>query len=128
MTEGLKPFRADTVGACVELIGEPEIVYTRRGFAPVVEIRDEKTREKFVMFLSSKSLAEGVQKLLEANKNLFSGIRIHVKKESDDRYAQYVITDISGDKAVAEAVKGTAEPEKPGFVKPKFEKPGNAPK
>ena len=73
----------------VEFVSEPYVVYTIRGFAPVVDIQ-VKGGEKHTLFISPSSLANGLIPLLE-KKGKFTGIRVLLKKDSADRFAKYVV-------------------------------------
>ena len=73
----------------VEFVSEPYVVYTIRGFAPVVDIQ-VKGGEKYTLFISPSSLANGLMPFLE-KQGKFSGIRVVLKKDSTDRFAKYVV-------------------------------------
>ena len=73
----------------VEVQSEPYVVMTIRGFAPVV---DAKTPGgDFMIYISSKSMSDGLVPLIEAQDGKFTGIKFRVKKESEDKMARYIV-------------------------------------
>jgi hypothetical protein len=43
------------------------------------------------MFIGAKSLADPLQQMVASNGGRFSGLKLSLKKQSDDRYAGYVV-------------------------------------
>jgi hypothetical protein len=73
----------------VEIVSEPYVVMTIRGFAPVVDVKTPGG--EFILYVSSKSMSDGLVPLLEAHDGKFNGLKIRVKKESEDKMARYVV-------------------------------------
>ena len=73
----------------VEILSEPYVVMTLRGYAPVVDVEAPGGRQ--ILYISSKSISEGLEPLVQANGGRFSGLRLRLRKESDDRMAPYVV-------------------------------------
>ncbi|RME85778.1 MAG: hypothetical protein D6785_03995 [Planctomycetota bacterium] len=71
---------------------EPYVVHTFRGFAPVVDVQLENGEVKS-LYISSSSLASGLMPLVEA-RGSFEGLKVRLKKDSDDRFAKYVVEEI----------------------------------
>ncbi len=44
-----------------------------------------------ILFISSKSISLGLEPLVQANGGRFQGLRVRLRKESDDRMAPYVV-------------------------------------
>ncbi len=74
----------------LEILTEPYVVKTRRGYAPVVDVRTDAGEEK-TLFISPVSLTEGIEVLRQRNGDEFSGIKMRVFKESEDKFAKYVV-------------------------------------
>lgn len=72
----------------VEVLSEPYVVMTIRGFAPVVDV---KTPGGEFILISSKSMSDGLVPLLEPADGKFKGLKFRVKKESEDKMARYVV-------------------------------------
>ena len=73
----------------VEVLSEPYVVMTIRGFAPVVDVKTPGG--DFIVYISSKSMSDGLVPLVEAQDGKFKGLKLRVKKESDDKMAKYVV-------------------------------------
>jgi hypothetical protein len=73
----------------VEVLSEPYVVMTIRGFAPVVDVKTPQG--EFILYISSKSMSDGLVPMLEASSNVFKGLKFRVKKESEDKMARYIV-------------------------------------
>lgn len=73
----------------VEIVSEPYVVMTVRGFAPVVDIK--APTGDFMLYISSKSMSDGLEPLLQQTDGAFKGLKIKVKKESEDKMARYIV-------------------------------------
>jgi hypothetical protein len=73
----------------VEVLSEPYVVMTIRGFAPVVDVKTPGG--EFLVYISSKSMSDGLVPLIEAQGGKFAGIKFRVKKESEDKMARYIV-------------------------------------
>ena len=72
-----------------EIVSEPFVVMSIRGYAPVVDV---KTPEgEFILYISSKSISEGLDPLVQANGGKFSGLKLRLRKETEDRMAPYLV-------------------------------------
>ncbi len=71
--------------------GEPYVVATFRGYAPVLEVENLHSRTRHYVFISAKSFMDGVEPLRVANGGVFDGLVFKVRKDSDDKYAKYVV-------------------------------------
>lgn len=73
----------------VDIVSEPYVVMTIRGFAPVVDVKTPQG--EFILYISSKSMSDGLVPLLDVSDGKFQGLKIRVKKESEDKMAKYVV-------------------------------------
>lgn len=73
----------------VEITSEPYVVMTVRGYAPVVDVRSPQG--EFILYISSKSMSDGLEPLIRGTSGAFKGLKIRVKKESDDKMARYIV-------------------------------------
>jgi hypothetical protein len=73
----------------VEILSEPYVVMTIRGFAPVVDVKT--ATGDFILYISSKSMSDGLMPLQEAAGGKFKGLKFRVKKESEDKMARYIV-------------------------------------
>lgn len=91
MPERKDPLKVDTGGVSIKILTEPFVVNTTRGYAPAVNVQLEDTGEERTMFIGAKSLADPLQQMVASNGGRFSGLKLSLKKQSDDRYAGYVV-------------------------------------
>ena len=73
----------------LEVVSEPYVVMTVRGYAPVVDVKGPQG--DFILYISSKSISDGFEPLVEAGGGKFSGLKLRVKKESEDKMARYIV-------------------------------------
>ena len=72
-----------------DVVSEPTVVMSMRGYAPVVDV---KTPEgDFILYISSKSISEGLDPLVQANGGKFAGLKLRLRKETEDRMAPYIV-------------------------------------
>ena len=72
-----------------EILSEPYVVMTMRGYAPVVDV--QSGADKLMLYISAKSLSTALEPLVQANGGKFAGLKLRLKKESDDKMAGYVV-------------------------------------
>ena len=87
----LEYLRVGTDPSLIRISSEPYVVFTARGYAPVIEVTDCKSGKSYLLFISARSIAEKLEDLRKANSNRFTGIEIWISKESTDRMARYVV-------------------------------------
>ncbi len=85
----LPNLKVGTEWIAVELLSEPQVIMTMRGYAPVVEV--QVPAGKHVLYISSKSISEGLEPLRQANGGRFSGLKLRVRKASEDKMAPYEV-------------------------------------
>ena len=72
-----------------EIVSEPFVVMSIRGYAPVVDVTTPEGG--FILYISSKSISEGLDPLVQANGGKFKGLKLRLRKESEDRMAAYIV-------------------------------------
>ena len=78
----------------VEIVSEPFVVNTFRGFAPVVDVKVEGEEGTKSMYISAKSLADALTPMVDENGGKFTGLKLKIKKESTDNRAPYVVEEV----------------------------------
>lgn len=73
----------------VEVVSEPYVVMSFRGYAPVVDVSGPEGKQ--ALFISSKSISQGLDPLVQANGGKFLGLKLRLRKETEDRMAPYVV-------------------------------------
>lgn len=89
----LETFKATLEDIAIEVTSEPYAMYTYRGYAPVVNIKEQGGEEK-VLYISPRSLAQGIELLRQRNSDKFTGIKLKIRRESDDKFAKYLVEGI----------------------------------
>jgi len=75
----------------IEIVSEPSVVVTFKGYAPVVKARVSTIAEPLPLFIGSKSITDGIEPLRVENGGRFAGLKLRLRKESEDRYARYLV-------------------------------------
>lgn len=78
----------------LEIVSEPFVVNTFRGFAPALDVKVEEEEGTKSMYISAKSLADSLTPLVEENGGKFTGLKLKIKKESTDNRAPYVVEEV----------------------------------
>lgn len=73
----------------VEIVSEPYVVMGFRGYAPVVDVMSPGGRQ--ILYISSKSISEGLDPLVKARDGKFLGLKVRLRKESEDKMAAYQV-------------------------------------
>ena len=73
----------------VEVQSEPFVVMSIRGYAPVVSVKAPEG--EFILYISSKSISEGLDPLVRANSGNFKGLKLRLRKETEDKMAPYIV-------------------------------------
>jgi hypothetical protein len=81
--------KVSTDWIAVEVVSEPYVVMSIRGYAPVVDVQSPEGKQ--ILFISSKSISLGLDPLVQANGGKFQGLRLRLRKETADRMAPYVV-------------------------------------
>ena len=79
---GVEPVEAD-------IVSEPYVVMTFRGYAPVVDVQSGGATH--ALYISARSLSNALEPLVKANAGKFSGLKLRLKKESEDKMAAYIV-------------------------------------
>ena len=75
----------------IEIISEPDVVLSFRGYAPILRVRKSRTGVEYLLYISAKSLAEPLEEFRKNNSGAFKGIQLRIRKESMERTSKYEI-------------------------------------
>jgi len=89
--EKLPTFRCTTDFANLKVISEPYVVFTNRGYAPVVDVENTGDNVKYQFYIQALSIAKKFEEMKKENDEKFSGLSFKVKKESSEKFAPYII-------------------------------------
>ena len=73
----------------LEVVSEPYVHMTFRGYAPVMDVSAAGTTH--MLYISSKSISMALDPLVKENGDKFLGLKLRVKKESDEKMAPYLV-------------------------------------
>ena len=102
----------------VSFTSNPFVVYTFRGYAPVVNVRTE-SGENRTLYISSKSISDQLHNVVLKNNDEWSGLTVRIWKESADRFAKYMVEELDADGQPidggeeGEEGEAAADPDKP---------------
>ena len=83
------PFRASETWKSIEVLSEPYVIYSTRGYAPVIDVRVEAKKITQILYISARSLATPLEEMRLDNNGLCKGLRFEIRKSSDARTATY---------------------------------------
>lgn len=75
----------------LEIVSEPYVVNTFRGFAPVVDAKVEGEESIKTIYISAKSLSEPLTPMIEENGDKFTGLKLKIRKESVENRSPYIV-------------------------------------
>ena len=91
LKETLPSLKVGTGWIPLEIISEPNVVLTFRGYAPILRVQKCRTGVEYSLYISAKSLAEPLEELRKNNDGIFKGIRLRIRKESMEQMSKYEI-------------------------------------
>ena len=89
--ETLPSLKVGTGWIELEIVSEPDVVLTFKGYAPILRMSKSRTGVEYILYISAKSLAEPLEELRENNGDIFKGIQLRIRKESMERTSKYEI-------------------------------------
>ena len=75
----------------LEIISEPDVVLTFKGYAPILRVRKISNDLEYMLYISAKSLGEPLEMLRKNNVGIFKGIQFRIRKEGMDQIAKFEI-------------------------------------
>jgi hypothetical protein len=89
MAEGKPNLKVGVDWVTVEITSEPYVVMGFRGYAPVVDVSGPGGKQ--ILYISSKSISEGLDPLVQGHGGKFLGLKVKLRKETEDRMAPYLV-------------------------------------
>ena len=91
INENLPLLKVGTAATEVEVISEPFIRVSVRGYLPCIKVKVLKSELEYALSIGSKSITVGLEKLREENNGHFSKLRFNLSKKDDTQMAPYVL-------------------------------------
>ena len=70
---------------------EPYVIYTRRGYTPVIDVEHVHTGIIGCLVITAISLAEPLHMIQEQNGGSLAGVSLSIQKENKSRMAAYIV-------------------------------------
>ena len=87
-------FKVNTDWTNFEVVDEPEVVLTVKGYTPILIVKAGNTDIKSKLYIAPKSLAEKLDPLRKQNGDKFKGLKFKLRKESLEKFAKYELEKI----------------------------------
>ena len=94
MSEDLLQFRVNPSWREIEIISEPYVILNSFGYIPAVKVIVENKKIAQFMYINPKSLAVPLDQFKIQNNNAFTGIKLKIRKESEEKTAKYELEKI----------------------------------
>ena len=79
-TSVLTPIRITETWVEIEIISEPDIYITARGYVPVVRVKADGHKIPRLLIISAKSIALPMEEMRQDNSGQFLGLRFSLRK------------------------------------------------
>ena len=89
--EPLPSLKVSTGWIELEIISEPDVVLTFKGYAPILKMHKSRTGVEYMLYISAKSLAEPLEELRKNNGGIFKGIQLRIRKKGMEKTSKYEI-------------------------------------
>lgn len=73
----------------LEIISEPDVTLTFRGYAPILRVRKISNNLEYIFYISAASLGKTLEELRQNNTGTFKGIQFRVRKKDATPMAPY---------------------------------------
>jgi hypothetical protein len=73
------------------ITSEPYVIYTARGYQPVVDVVELRSKREYYVFISAKSISQKLEALRHENAGKLAGLEIWIRKESSEKMAGYLV-------------------------------------
>ena len=81
--------RVTTKWLNIEVVSEPNVLLTYRGYVPVLLVLVDGKRVPRCLYIAAKSLAEPLEEMRQDNNGLFKGLKFQLRKSGDEKTAAY---------------------------------------
>ena len=75
----------------IEVVSEPTVLLTFRGYAPVLLVKVLQSGLEKQLYIGAKSIAEPLEEIRNRHGGNFTGLRLRIRKESDEQMSKYVV-------------------------------------
>lgn len=86
--------RVSTDWTDIQILTDPFVIYTKRGYSPVLLVEELNTEEKCLLFVSAKSLSEFLEKLRK-ERGALVGVNVRVRKRGEEKFSTYEVEELA---------------------------------
>ncbi len=90
-TDELEQLKVGVSPRLVILHSDPQLIWTRRGYAPVLEVEDLHRGARYILYISAYSLAEPLEKR-RLSVGTLVGATLSLRKQSADPKSRYEVS------------------------------------
>ena len=83
--------RVDAEPKLLQITSEPYVIFTKRGYQPVVNVLEKKRKMNLILFISPVTLTRQLEPLREENNGQFIGLEFWIRKESYEKTSSYIL-------------------------------------
>ena len=77
----------------IEIISEPDVILSPySGYKPVLKVFNTNTNLEFIMYITASSLSRQLEELRLNNNNKFTGLKIKIRKESNEKNTRVLLS------------------------------------
>jgi hypothetical protein len=91
MNDGLPMLKVGTAPTNVEVVSEPFVRLTFRGYVPCVKVKVVKSGLDYALAINSKSISEALDKIRKQNDGFFVGLEFELCKKDESQMAPYIL-------------------------------------
>jgi hypothetical protein len=73
----------------LEVVRGPEVIYTRKGYAPVIVVM--RGAVAHVVYVSASSIAEPLEQIRKSRGGSLVGVKIRVRKHGTEQFSPYEV-------------------------------------
>ena len=89
----LERLKIDMAPVYLRVLSEPYVRFIGSNYVPVIDIQEVKTKKKFFLVISSKSIGLALREFQEENGGSLVSSEFWIHKESNERTAKYVVSE-----------------------------------
>jgi hypothetical protein len=83
------PLRVTTAWLDIEVISEPQVQLTYRGYVPALVVTIQGKKIPRSLFIAAKSIAQPLEEMRQDNNGLFKGLKFKLRKSGPEQTAGY---------------------------------------
>lgn len=95
LKKSLPKLQLSTGWVPLEILGEPNVVLTFKGYAPVVKVKALKTGLKYLLYIQALSMATPLESRRKGNGDRFDGLKFELRKSGSENWSPYEVRSLN---------------------------------